>query len=124
MAKGIEFTNVSIFAAECRRMPLFILHELAHAYHDQLFGFEEARVKAAYQRAAERGDYGAVKNHAGKTMRAYAMTNPMEYFAETTEAFFGHNYFYPFNRDELKKHDPQMYRLLAHLWNQSHEFDR
>ena len=44
-------------------------------------------------RALESGDYEAVKNHAGKTMRAYAMTDQMEYFAESTEAFFGQNDF-------------------------------
>ena len=44
------------------------------------------------------------------------MTNPMEYFAETTEAYFGRNDFFPFTRDELKKHDPEMFELLGKLW--------
>jgi Mlc titration factor MtfA (ptsG expression regulator) len=44
------------------------------------------------------------------------MTNPMEYFAETTEAFFSRNDFFPFTRDELKQHDPEMEKLLARLW--------
>ena len=48
--------------------------------------------------------------------RAYAITNPMEYFAETTEAFFSRNDFFPFNREELKQHDPEMLALLAKLW--------
>ena len=37
------------------------------------------------------------------------MTNPQEYFAECTEAFFARNDFYPYARDELKKHDPEMF---------------
>ncbi|MEM1443526.1 MAG: hypothetical protein AAGF67_14365, partial [Verrucomicrobiota bacterium] len=48
--------------------------------------------------------------------RAYALSNPMEYFAESTEAYFGRNDFYPFNREELKKHDPYMHGLLPQLW--------
>jgi len=48
--------------------------------------------------------------------RAYAMTNPMEYFAESTEAFFSHNDFFPFDRAELKQHDPGMEHLLIGLW--------
>ena len=48
--------------------------------------------------------------------RAYAMTNPAEYFAEGTEAYFSRNDFYPFTKDELKKHDPGMYDLLGKLW--------
>jgi hypothetical protein len=46
----------------------------------------------------------------------YAMTDPMEYFAETTEAFFSRNDFFPFTRDELQSHDPKMVTLLKKLW--------
>ncbi len=44
------------------------------------------------------------------------MTDHKEYFAESTEAFFGRNDFYPFTRDQLREHDPEMYRLLMKLW--------
>ena len=44
------------------------------------------------------------------------MTNPMEYFAESTEAFFARNDFFPFDHAELKRHDPGMEQLLAKLW--------
>ena len=43
MAKGVEFTNIRDFEAETRRMPNFALHELAHAYHDRVLGFDESR---------------------------------------------------------------------------------
>ena len=44
------------------------------------------------------------------------MNNDQEYFAESTEAFFGTNDFYPFVRSELQQHDPNMYQLLKKLW--------
>ncbi|MBA4064410.1 MAG: heme-binding protein [Isosphaera sp.] len=44
------------------------------------------------------------------------MTTAMEYFAETTEAYFSRNDFFPFTRDELRKHDPDMFELLGKLW--------
>jgi hypothetical protein len=44
------------------------------------------------------------------------MNNEQEYFAETTEAFFGTNDFYPFVRAELKAHDPDMYAVLCEVW--------
>ena len=122
MAKGVEFTNVRIFEAETRRMPNFALHELAHAYQDRCLphGNADAEIKAAYECAKAGGTYDKVKRrdaegreHVG---RAYAMTNPQEYFAETTEAFFSRNDFFPFTRDELKQHDPEMFALLARLW--------
>ena len=39
MAKGVQFTNIPNFEAETRRMPNFALHELAHAYHDQVLSY-------------------------------------------------------------------------------------
>ena len=47
---------------------------------------------------------------------AYAMTTPQEYFAESSEAYFSRNDFFPFTRDELKKHDPEIFKLLEKLW--------
>ena len=44
------------------------------------------------------------------------MTNEKEYFAESTEAFFGTNDFYPFVRAELKEYDPDMFALLCEVW--------
>ena len=48
--------------------------------------------------------------------RAYALNNPQEYFAESTEAYFSRNDFFPFTRDDLIRHDPETARLLAKLW--------
>ena len=116
MAQAVEITNVLIFEKETKRMPMFILHELAHAYHDQVLGFATAEIEAAYRRAVASKSYDAVKLYNGKLARAYAMTNAKEYFAENTEAFFGRNDFFPFTRAELAQHDPDMCRLLARLW--------
>ena len=118
LLKGVEFTNITIFEREVERMPMMVLHELAHAYHDQVLGFDHAEVQAAYDRAKEGGTYDAVLRSNGNTEQAYAMSTPMEYFAETSEAFFGINDFYPFNRSELQKHDPDMDSLLEKLWNE------
>ena len=122
MAKSLEFTNVRIFKRETKRMPNFVLHELAHAYHDRVLGFNHSGIEAAYERARAGGTYQAVERHNGpgrlNTIEpAYAMTDPKEYFAESTEAFFGRNDFFPFTRDELRRHDPGMCNLLERLWS-------
>jgi hypothetical protein len=120
MAKAVEFTNVAIFAQECRRMPMFVLHELAHAYHDRVLGFGQPEILATYKAAIEGGAYKNVDRWNGTALSkadAYALTNAREYFAETTEAFFGRNDFQPFDRAELKLMDPQMHDLLAKLWD-------
>ena len=122
MAKGVEFTNVRIFEDETRRMPNFALHELAHAYHNRTvrMSFGNPEIKAAYEKAKASGKYERVerKDSEGRSHmdRAYAMTNPQEYFAECTEAYFTRNDFFPFTREELKQHDPEMFALLEKLW--------
>jgi dipeptidyl-peptidase-4 len=125
MARGIEFTNIRIFEAEMSRMPNFALHELAHAYHHRVLpgGFDNRDIRAAFARAKKSHTYEHVERHHGNGQpntfeRAYAVTSPMEYFAECSEAFFSRNDFFPFTRDELKRHDPAMLELLEKLWSQ------
>jgi hypothetical protein len=124
MVKAVEFTNVRIFERETKRMPNFALHELAHAYHNRVLpkGFGNPQLKAAYEKAKASGKYDRVERWHGNGKpntfeRAYAMTDPMEYFAETSEALFSRNDFFPFTRDELKQHDPEMFELLKQLWD-------
>ncbi|MCG8586945.1 MAG: metallopeptidase, partial [Pirellulales bacterium] len=78
--------------------PYVVLHELAHAYHDQVLGFDHADVVAAYKKAKEKGIYEKVLLYTGRKVRHYGLSNHKEYFAESTEAYFGTNDFYPFVR--------------------------
>jgi hypothetical protein len=96
--------------------PWVILHELSHAYHDQKLDFEEPRIKAAYERYKESGHGDATLLYNGKRVKHYALTNQKEFFAEMTEAFFGSNDFYPFNRAELQESEPELYQLLKDIW--------
>ena len=128
MARSVEFTNVRIFEAETNRMPNFALHELAHAYHHRVLpkGFRNVEIQAAYARAKDSGRYDKVERHFGNgrantVEKSYAITNPMEYFAESTEAYFSRNDFFPFTSEELKKHDADMFELLGKLWKTNAE---
>jgi hypothetical protein len=96
--------------------PAVILHELAHGYHDQILGFEEPRVKEAYDRAMKAKLYDEVLLYNGKKVRAYAATNHKEYFAEGVEAYFYRNDFYPFVRAELELHDPFLHDVMVQIW--------
>ena len=122
MVRSVEFTNIKNFEAERRRMPNFVLHELAHGYHHRFLkdGYDNQQIRKAYEKAKGAGTYERVERQdaeGNKRMdRAYAMANPMEYFAETSEAFFSRNDFFPYNRAELKQHDPEMFDLLAEVW--------
>ena len=114
--KAVEIGNAGRFVKWIRQQPMMVLHELAHAYHDRVLGFDHAKIKAAYEAAKKSGTYDKVLRYKGTTEKAYALTDPMEYFAEATEAFFGENDFFPFVNVELKRHDPVLYKLLQKIW--------
>lgn len=96
--------------------PAVILHELAHAYHDQVLGFENPEILQAFERAQNASLYQQVLFHTGETGRHYGLTNHKEYFAEGTEAFLYRNDFYPFVRAELKEYDPHLHEVLEKIW--------
>ena len=93
-----------------------ILHELAHAYHDQVLSFDNKDIIGAYEAMRRAGIYEQVMLYTGRTVRHYGLNNHKEYFAESTEAYLGVNDFYPFVRAELEKHDPRMYRVMQKIW--------
>ena len=96
--------------------PWVMLHELAHAWHDQIITFKDPEVLAAFQSAVESKKYEKVLHMNGRIRRHYSLTDHKEYFAEGTEAFVGTNDFFPFVRPELKQHDPELYSLLEKIW--------
>ncbi len=96
--------------------PYVILHELAHAYHDQVLSFDNPEIIETFDAAKDEGIYEKVLLFTGKTVQHYALTDHKEYFAESTEAYLGVNDFYPFVRAELQRHDPRMYSLMEKVW--------
>jgi hypothetical protein len=99
--------------------PYAVLHELAHAYHDQVLSFDEPEILAAFQTVKKEGTYDKVLLFTGeKNVRHYALSNHLEYFAESSEAYLGVNDFYPFVRAELREHDPVMFSLMEKIWGE------
>ena len=96
--------------------PWVILHELAHAYHDQVLGFDEPRVRAAWERFQAGGKGERTLLFDGSRTRHYGLTDHKEFFAEMSEAYFGSNDFHPFNRAELKTDYPEIHVLLEEIW--------
>jgi len=96
--------------------PYVVMHELAHAYHDQVLSFNNKEIIEAYNAAKKAGIYEKVMLYTGRTVRHYGLNNHKEYFAESTEAYLGVNDFYPFVRAELKQHDPRMYKIMEKVW--------
>ena len=81
--------------------PWVIMHELAHAYHDQVLGFEDPRVLKVFEAYKKSGHGDAALLYDGTRVRHYGLTDQKEFFAEMTESYFGGDDFFPFNRAEL-----------------------
>lgn len=102
--------------SENHRMPWTVLHELAHGFHDQAIGFEDARVTAVWKKFRDSGKYASVLTSPGHMREHYGLTNQKEFFAEMTEAYFGSNDFYPFVTGELKQAEPETFALMEEIW--------
>jgi len=117
----VNIVNISNFINwTSANQPYMVLHELAHAYHNKVLGDENSEVLNAFSQAIESGIYDKVAYFNGidtnTRKKAYATANVQEYFAEVTEAYFGKNDFFPFNRKELKDHDPAGYAVVEKVW--------
>ena len=99
-----------------RMMPNVVLHELAHAYHDQVLGFDHPALLEHFEQVKERRVLDEVLHASGELRRHYALTDHKEWFAEMTEAYFGSNDFYPFVRAQLLMSDPAGHDLIKKLW--------
>jgi hypothetical protein len=119
LAKAVHIPSAGHYAAvrHHRIQPWSILHELAHAYHDQVLGFEHPEVKDAWQAFRDGRKYEKTLYIEGGPARHYALTDQKEFFAEMTEAYFGVNDFYPFNRAELKQAEPELFEKMGRWWS-------
>lgn len=134
--KAIEITNVNNYVNWTNlNQPYMLLHELTHALYHQKFNNNHPAVTYAYNQAIASGkyqgssyktnigSYADVNYHAGnnvykKVAKAYAITNQYEYFSEITEAYFGKNDYYPFNKEDLKNYDPIGYKTVEIIWKE------
>jgi hypothetical protein len=123
-AQAVEISNVTNYMSWTEiNQPFMVLHELAHSYHDRVleWGFYNKDVWQAYDNAVENGLYTNVNYHSGNGYyfiqdRAYALNNQMEFFAELTEAYFGLNDYFPFNKSDLEQYDSVGYSMIEKVW--------
>jgi hypothetical protein len=96
-AKCVEINNIRNFLAwQKLNQPYMVLHELSHAYHDQVLGSGNNEVAQAYKEAIKSKKYESVAFNMGGNRRAYALNSVDEYFAELSEAYLGRNRLFSF----------------------------
>lgn len=120
MARAVHVPQARrlIELAASNAQPWVMLHELAHAYHDRVLGFDWPPIREAYQQIVDSGRYESVLHIGGRKIRHYALTDHKEFFAEMSESYFGTNDFYPFVRAELQDYDPEVFDLLRRVWHE------
>ncbi len=102
--KCVEFGRAESLARRGKdQTATVLLHELAHAYHDQVLGFDHAEVKAAYRRAHEGTTYPE---------KDWVKSNHKEFFAGVTTRYFGTKE----ERDAVGQRDPILEKLLLAIW--------
>ncbi len=114
-AKCVEISNIGSFVHVTKHQPWVMLHELIHAYHDQVLNFDNKEIKGLYESALKSERYGKVKHISGRMVKHYGSTDHKEYLSEAAEAYFGVNDFFPFNRAELAEYDPEITKFLKQL---------
>ncbi len=116
--QSVDIASASEMLREYDRQPMLIFHELAHAYHFLFLeqGFGNPDVALAYKNAMEAKRYDKVLCFWQTEERAHAATNPMEYFTELSECYFGENDFYPFVKTEFRKHDTEGFQMIEKMW--------
>lgn len=116
LERHVHLANATKFLEWSKDQPSMVLHELAHAYRDQVLGREDARVADAFAKAVASKRYESVLHTNGALEKHYALSNDEEYFAESTEAWFGTNDMYPFVHAELVQFDPDAAKLMGEVW--------
>lgn len=102
--KCVEFGRAESLAKRGKdQTATVLLHELAHAYHDQTLGFSHAEVKAAHRRAVEGTTYPE---------KDWVKSNHKEFFAGVTTRYFGTKE----ERDAVAQRDPILEKLLLTIW--------
>jgi hypothetical protein len=118
LAKCVHIPNAADFASPRHHhdQPWDVLHELAHAYHDQVLGFESPEIRRAWERYRASGHGDSVLHIGGRREKHYALTDQKEFFSEMSEAYFGTNDFFPFNNGELSEAEPEIFAMLRRIW--------
>ncbi|HEX3133751.1 MAG TPA: hypothetical protein VHX44_09250 [Planctomycetota bacterium] len=115
-AGNVEICNWREFTGLVRMQLFCLLHEMAHAFH-HLTPTIDPLIRTAYDQAKAAGLYRQVtRSHGIALVKAYALSNPHEYFSELSEAYFGENDFAPYDRAELRAYDANGFAMIEQVW--------
>jgi hypothetical protein len=101
---------------------IIILHEMSHAVHHRLLGYDNPELNAIFQQAVDRKLYDKVNDRFGRQTKAYARTSAAEYFAEISCAYLDSCNYFPFNYQQLQGYDPAGFAFVERVWKHPERF--
>ena len=101
--KCVEYSKAEALANKRKGSAKTLLHELAHAYHDQILTFDDTDVLAAYKRCVEGTAYPEGD---------WVKSDHKEFFAGVTTRYFGTKE----ERQALVERDPILAKKLQKIW--------
>lgn len=115
-AGGVEYGNAENFLTWSQQQPMMTLHELSHAWHHQVLGYDHKGILQAHADVRASKVFESITYISGGKQKHYALNNEQEFFAEMSEAWWGTNDFYPFVRGELVEDFPAIPPLMEACW--------
>lgn len=115
----VEISNVRYFVASEDSARRAMLAAFSVAIMDRSLGNAKEAIEATYKKALEEKLYPSSASRDKLDIRLYPSAGPEEYFAALTLAHFGVAEFFPFNREDLRIHDPRGAALMTQVWASS-----
>jgi hypothetical protein len=118
LTRAVQITNARTLINEAKNPNhgSVMLHELTHAYHDQVLSFDHPEILEAYQKFCDSRKFDRTASTGGRQKPHYGLTDHKEYFAEMTETFFTGNNYFPFTHYQLYHEHRPSYELLQKVW--------
>ncbi len=109
--KAIEIPDAERYLESRKDRPFALLHELAHAFHHRVLGFDNERIGKTWKKASKNT---LLKGHPG-------LADEKEFFAEFSLAFLAKSPYFPERRAQLYGQAPEVYRLMREVWEEGRE---
>lgn len=116
---SVEISDVQAFLfLTWLNSPNLMLHEIAHLYHVTSLTVHYEPIYQAFLDASNTGVYNQGNDNVIEDVPAHVISDQLNYFSELTEAYFGTNDYFPFNREQLRAHDPQGFAVIEQVWKE------
>ena len=100
------------YQTSLQKQPSLLLHFLARQYQHRYLSAYTDKIEEAYREAVESGIYTNIPEN------GLTFSDPIDYFAELSETYWGKNNGYPCDYHDLQQFDPKGFALMEYFWGE------